>query len=80
MFSDDEYFSGSEESVYTPEEDPGVTDPEEWQDYWSEELVTLWHSLKDQAQSMGAYVLDTCTFADFTHFCFTHSSGRKPSV
>lgn len=82
MFSDEEaFYSGSEEEHELPEvPDPVVTDPEEWQDYWSEELVTLWHLVSDTAKSMGAYVLDACTFSDFAAFCFQKSSGRKPPV
>lgn len=52
--------------------------PEEWMDYNSEFLLTLWHQLQDQVASMGVYILDSCTIGDFTEFCFRHSSGRKP--
>ena len=55
-----------------------VRDPEEWEDYWSEELVTLYHCVQDRARGMGAYVLDACTFHDFAPVCWRHSSGRKP--
>ncbi len=55
-----------------------VEDPEEWADYWSEELVTLYHGLEDHARAMGTYVLDRCTFPDFVEFCFKFSSGRRP--
>lgn len=55
-----------------------VVDPEVWQDYHSEELVTLWHQLVDTISSMGVYVLDRCSFSDFAQFCFERSSGRKP--
>lgn len=58
---------------------PGlVTDLEEWQDYHSEELVTLWHALQDRIATLGVYVLDECHISDFTDFCFRYSSGRKP--
>jgi hypothetical protein len=52
--------------------------PEEWMDYNSEFLLTLWHQLQDQVASMGVYILDNCSIGDFTEFCFRHSSGRKP--
>ena len=55
-----------------------VEDAEVWQDYHSEFLVALWHRLLDHVASMGVYVLDAATFHDFAHFCFQHSSGRKP--
>lgn len=57
-----------------------VTDPEEWMDHWSEELVTMWHSLQEQAGALGAAVLDRCSFPHFAEFCFKHSSGYPPSV
>jgi len=75
MHSEDEYISGSES------EDHGgavVDDPEVWMDYNSEFLLTLWHQLQDQVASMGVYILDKCTFSDFTEFCFKHSTGRQP--
>ena len=55
-----------------------VTDPEVWADYHSEYLATLYHCLVDHAHAMGVPILDTCTFPQFVHFCFRHSSGRKP--
>lgn len=55
-----------------------VDDPEVWADYHSEFLVTLWHSLSDQARAMGVPVLDRCAFADFVEFAFKHSSGHVP--
>ena len=77
MASDDEFFS----DVDSPHAGGGidaVQDPEEWQDYHSEFLVAAWHGLKDHIASMGVYVLDACSFSDFTEFCFKFSSGRKP--
>ena len=53
-------------------------DAETWQDYHSEFLVAAWHRLLDHVASMGVYVLDRAAFHDFAHFCFQHSSGRKP--
>lgn len=76
MHSDDECVP--EHSEEEPEFDPFSTDPEEWQDYHSQFLVTLWQQLTDQVAAMGVYVLDRCHISDFTEFCFTHSSGRKP--
>jgi hypothetical protein len=55
-----------------------VTDPEVWADYHSEFLLTLWHSLSDQARAMGVPVLDRCQFSDFVGFAFDHSSGHVP--
>lgn len=75
MSSEDDYCSSEEEG---PRGSLFVHDPEEWQDYHSEFLVTAWHSLKDHIASMGVYVLDACTFADFAQFCYERSTRRKP--
>lgn len=76
-----EYYSsddgGDPAASATTAHDP-VADPEEWQDYNSEFLLTLWHQLQDTVAGLGVYVLDACTFSDFAGFCFDHSSGRKP--
>ena len=55
-----------------------VTDPEVWADHHSEFLAVGYHVLKDQFDSMGVPVLDTCTFPKFVDFCFKHSSGHVP--
>lgn len=55
-----------------------VRDPEVWQDHWSEELVTLWHGLKDHCDMMGVPVLDRCDFPAFATFCWQHSSRMPP--
>jgi hypothetical protein len=72
---DDSYGSEGEDSNAVA---GAVTDPEEWMDYNSEFLLTLWHGVQDQVAAMGVYILDSCTIGDFTEFCFRHSSGRKP--
>lgn len=57
-----------------------VEDPEVWMDHYSEELLDLWYSLKEQCESRGLAVLDTCTFPNFAQFCFQFSSGYPPPV
>lgn len=57
-----------------------IQDPEEWMDYYSEELLDLWYDLKERCESRGFAILDTCTFPNFAQFCFQFSSGRPPSV
>lgn len=74
---EDEYHSGSDADEAGGRHDV-VEDPEVWMDYHSEELVTMWHQLLDQAAATGVYVLDKCAFSDFTEFCFKHSTGKKP--
>ena len=78
MHSDDETYSAGGGS---DGESPGpISDPEVWMDYWSEELVTLWHGLKEHCDMLGAAVLDHCDFPKFAQFCWEHSSRRPPVV
>ena len=55
-----------------------IEDPEEWSNYWSEELVILYHSLSDHARNAGWALLDACTFANFVEFVYSHSSRLPP--
>lgn len=64
----------------TSEYDQYEQDYETWCDYYSDELVTLYHSLKDQAASMGLPMLEHMTMQTFCEFAFKMSSGRKPAV
>lgn len=80
MLSDDDFAWNTDEDAHDPQAPHAVTDPEEWMDHWSEELVVLWHGLREHAQSMGAAVLDKCAFPDFAEFCFKFSSGHPPAV
>ena len=84
-------WGGKAEDVVSSEEDEDVRsadaganvvkDPEVWMDYWSEELVTLWHGLLEQKGALGAGgVLDAADFPAFAQFCWEHSSGRPPPV
>lgn len=57
-----------------------INDPEEWTSEWTEELVTLYHSVVDQAAGAGWPLLDACTFAQFVEFVFKHSSRLPPAV
>ena len=72
--------SEDETSAEAAREDTLIHDPEVWMDYWSEELLTLWHLLRDQCTANGYAILDTCAFPDFTQFCFRMSSGRPPAA
>lgn len=63
-----------------PEYDFYEDDPEVWQDYFSEEMVTAYHILQEYIASQGLPLLDDCTFSNFVDFCYAFSSGRKPSV
>ena len=69
------------EDVVVEEEYSNIEDdPEIWFDYFSEQVVTAYHVLRDWFDSQGVPILDNCTFPDFAEFCFTFSSGKKPSV
>lgn len=56
-----------------------ICDPEEWSDYWSEELAILYHYATDHAAQYGWAILDECPFADFVEFCYKKSSKLPPS-
>lgn len=79
MHSDDDYSSCAEgeELGRGPQV---IEDPEVWMDHWSEELVSLWHGLRDQCDAMGAAVLDRCDFPAFAQFCWERSSRVSPAV
>jgi hypothetical protein len=84
MFSEEEDAIFEEETDQESEEDdpcePGpITDPEEWQDYWSWELVTMYDCIREQAQKQGWSILDECSFHKFATFCYENSSKRKPN-
>lgn len=83
FYADDRYSpNGPQED--SSDEDPGggrlrsEGDPEVWQDYYSEELVRLFHAAVDSAVAQGLPILDRCTFHDFATFCFQKSSGVVP--
>ena len=83
--ADDERWAGDASSIDDDDIDGSmsrpavITDPETWMDYWSEELVTLWHGLLEQRSALGAgAILDSADFPTFAQFCWEHSSGRPP--
>ena len=55
-----------------------LSDAEVWADYWSEELVTLWHFVQDKCTANGYAILEKCTFPLFVDFCWEHSSRYPP--
>lgn len=79
-----------DEEDYAYEEDASTNDEEEhsnfehdyenWVAYYSTELHAMWAALRDKANSMNAYVLDDCSYAEFENFCYQWSSGRKPPI
>lgn len=72
--------SDTEPDEATPPPSPPspIADPEVWMDYWSDELLTLWHMLQDQCHAYGYAILDRCGFAAFTHFAYENSSKLPP--
>lgn len=53
--------------------------PEVWINEWySEELVTLWHLLKDTIDKNGWGILDACDLLAFSEFCYKHSCRDRP--
>ncbi len=82
LFSDEEcFFDESDTETHSSGHPPTPTvimNPEVWMDYYSQDLLNLWYSLKEHSDSQGFAILDKCTFNDFAHFCFQFSSGYPP--
>ena len=60
---------------------PAIAPPlprELFDEYWSEELVELYHVAVDHASRNGWPLLDRCSFHDFVEFCYERSSRAKP--
>jgi len=47
--------------------------------YWSEELVVLYHTVKDHATQYGWPIFDSLNFCEFCKFAYKHSSKSKPA-
>ena len=47
--------------------------------YWGEELLTLYHALKDRCADNGWSLFEKLDFCDFCRFAFLKSSRDKPS-
>lgn len=80
-WTDDEFsaeFSGDSDTECATTSRDVIEDPEVWMDYYSEDLLDLWYSLKERCESRGFAILDTCQFSNFAQFCFQNSSGYPP--
>lgn len=77
-FSDDDAQAGGGAGDSVPRHPRQVDDPEEWMGWWTDELLTMWYGLREQAESLGAAVLDRCDFPAFAQFCWERSSRVKP--
>lgn len=53
-------------------------DRENFEYYWSEELIVLYHCVIDRANENGWPLLDRLHVTDFVDFVFRNSSRRKP--
>lgn len=56
---------------------PPLQDPQDFEDYWSEELVILYHALIDRAAGNGWRVFESLDFCEFCKFAYEHSSREK---
>ena len=75
------------EQVWSEEEDDGLSgtallpeSAEVWHDYLSGELSSLWLACKEFLNGHGLPILDNCTYQQFVHFCWAHSSKRIPAL
>ena len=51
---------------------------EQFEYYWGEELLTLYHQLKDTCAAGGFALFEKLEFFDFCQAAYAHSSKRKP--
>jgi hypothetical protein len=72
--------SGSDDDshTYVPAIRTPLT-PEEFEYYWSDELLTLYHQLKDTCSSYGFALFETLDFCEFCKFAYVRSSKTKPA-
>jgi hypothetical protein len=81
-FDDDNYvFDSSLMPFPSSQSERKIENPEAWCSEWEEELLTLYHSLKDQCSHMGInnVILDTCDFHAFVVFAHQNSTKYAPS-
>lgn len=60
-----------------------ITSPlgkDDFEYYWADELVQLYHNLKDHAYDQGWPLFENLNFCDFCKFAYDKSSRTKPSV
>lgn len=79
-FSDDDEMLAFHHECSSEDDDTGcdVLPRDDWETYWNGELMCMWETVKEQADSVGWSILDTCTFHDWVTFCYEKSSKRKP--
>jgi hypothetical protein len=54
-----------------------LQDPQDFEDYWSEELVILYHALIDRSAGSGWRLFENLDFCDFCKFAYDKSSRHK---
>ena len=61
---------------------PAIASPlgeQDFEYYWGEELLTLYHQLQDTCAAQGWTLLEQLDFCDFCKFAFAKSSRVKPT-
>jgi hypothetical protein len=54
-------------------------DPEQFEYYWNDELLTLYHQLQDTCAAYGFALFESLDFCEFCKFAYVTSSKTKPS-
>ena len=54
-----------------------LENPQDFEDYWSEELVILYHTLIDKAAGSGWRLFERLDFCEFCKFAYAFSSLTK---
>ena len=86
----DDHFEGVGESASDDEFDisggapyvPAIASPlgpEDFEYYWCDELVTMYHLVKDTAHDNGWQLFEGLDFCAFCKFAYTMSSKAKPT-
>lgn len=60
---------------------PAITSPldqEQFEYYWSEELLTLYYKIKDTCLGTGWALFENLDFCEFCKFAYAQSSKSKP--
>jgi hypothetical protein len=77
--SDDDAFAETPEAcTYVPGIQAPLS-PEEFEYYWGEELLTLYHHLKDTISASGWALFERLDYCEFCKFAYGRSSKAKPS-
>ena len=73
----DDFFN-EEYEEYAP---PVIMNIEDWEVWYSRDLMNMWFSLKSYVQDAGvsSFVMPFATYSKFVEFCYANSDGMRNS-